>query len=273
MIEISIGINIFEENKRQSLCIESLLRLKNKFKNIKLYNIQQLKARNYTHPEFITIYDEGRSAKKINKSCTTNMPIVKDFFNALARTSSDYFIFLNSDIILTSKILSELEQYDSISLSRLAINDIDSIYDTNISHSHFQIAGFDVWGVNTKWWQKNKIYFPDYIYAISAWDVDYSSRMMALGNSKLDIDFPPGCFHIIHEEKSHNNTPERDYNIDLFFNKNKPLCDAWHKFLFSVLEKRKPLCPNFTKSSPGEDQLMHSIFKDENLYTACISGE
>lgn len=272
MKSIAIGINIFSEYKRQQLCIDSLKRLQNKYNNVKLYNIQLAGSYNIDiYPEFETIYNTGRLAANTIPGCNMQMPMVRDFFDALAETNNDYFIFLNSDIILTSKIIKYLNDndVDSVSMSRLAINDIDSIDDTNITHSHFQIAGFDVWAVKTSWWLENRQYFPDYIYAISAWDVDYSARMMVLGNSKFDIEFPPGCYHIIHPEKSHDDTPERKHNIDLFFQKNKPLCDAWHKYLHTMIDRRGKLCPNYTKTSENENELIQTIFKDESLYTFC----
>lgn len=272
MKSIAIGINIFGDFKRQQLCIDSLLRLKKKHDNVTLYNIQQAHSTNIDiHPEFETIYDTGRVAANSIKECTMQMPMVKDFFDALCETQKDYFIFLNSDIILTSKIINFLNtnDIDTVSMSRLAINEIDSLDDNNIEHSHFQIAGFDVWAIKTSWWLENRMHFPDYIYAISAWDVDYGARMMVLGNSKFDIDFPPGCYHIIHPEKSHDDTPERRHNIKLFFEDNKPLCDAWHKYLYTMIERRGRLCPNYTKPSEGEQELIQTIFKNENLHTSC----
>lgn len=272
MKSIAIGINIFKDFKRQQLCIDSLLRIKNKHKNVKLYNIQQAHTKYVDiHPNFETIYDKGRVAANTVSGCNMQMPMVRDFFDALADTGNDYFIFLNSDIILTSKIVKFINNndVDSVSMSRLAINEIDSIDSTNIQHSHFQIAGFDVWAIRTSWWKENRQHFPDYIYAISAWDVDYGARLMVLGNSKFDIDFPAGCYHIIHPEKSHDDTPERKHNVNLFFEVNKPLCDAWHKYLFTILERRQKRCTNYTFTTDGEEQLIHSIFKDENLHTTC----
>jgi hypothetical protein len=272
MKNIAIGINIFGNTKRHQLCIDSLVRLKNKHENVNLYNIQQQSQRNVEiHPLFETIYDNGRTAVNSVEGCSMRMPMVKDFFDALAETNNEYFIFLNSDIILTSKIVKFINanDVDTVSMSRLAIKDIDSLDDANIEHSHFQIAGFDVWAVKTSWWLENRMYFPDYIYAISAWDVDYGARMMVLGNSKFDIDFPPGCYHIIHPEKSHDNTPERAYNMKLFFQDNKLLCDAWHEYLYSMIDRRGKKCSNYTLTTDGEDTLIKTIFKDENLYTFC----
>jgi len=276
MKSIAIGINIFGDSKRQQLCIDSLLRLRDKHKNIKLYNIQQAQIKNIDiHSSFETIYDSGRVAANQIEGCTMQMPMVRDFFDILSETQCDYFVFLNSDIILTSKIIKFINQnnVDTVSMSRLAIKDIDSIDDTNIEHSHFQIAGFDVWAVKTSWWRENRDSFPDYIYAISAWDVDYSARMMVLGDSKFDIDFPPGCYHIIHPEKSHDDTPERAYNIKLFFEDNKPLCDAWHKYLYEMIERRGKRCPNFTHTTDGEDELIKTTFKNENLHTRCCKRD
>lgn len=272
MKSIALGINIFGNFKRQDLCIDSLKRIKEKNENVTLYNIQQAGQKSpIIHPDFETIYDKGRTAANTVGGCTMQMPMVRDFFDALALTGKDWFIFLNSDIILSRKVIRLINEteYDSISVARLAINEIDSIEDQNITHSHFQIAGFDVWAIKTSWWEENRHLFPDYIYAISAWDVDYSSRLMVLGHSKFDTEFPPGCYHIIHKEKAHDDTPERHHNNTLFWEVNKNLCDAWHKYLFEVLERRKKLCPNYTKVSDGELELIRETFKNEDLHTFC----
>lgn len=271
MKSIAIGINVFGNFKRQDLCIESLYRIRDRHPNVKLYNIQQYGLPETQQPYFETIYDRGRTAANTVPGGTQSLPMVRDFFTALAGVGCDYFIFLNSDIILTPKIVKLIEDFDfdSIAMSRLAINEIDSLDEKDITHSHFQIAGFDVWAVKTSWWNANSQHFPDYVYAVSAWDVDYGARMMVLGNCRFDTEFPPGCYHIIHEEKSHDDTPERRHNVDLFFVKNKILCDVWHNYLFSVIRKRQLLCPNYTKVAEGESSIIHANFKNESIFAEC----
>jgi hypothetical protein len=198
--------------------------------------------------------------------------MVRDFFDALAEQGKDYFVFLNSDIILTKKIIKliSFNTYTGIAGSRLAIENIDSLNMSNIVHSHFQIAGFDVFAINTEWWKQNRYLFPDYIYAVSAWDVDYASRLAVLGlSSHLDIDMPAPCYHIMHEEKSHNDTPERAHNMKLFFEDSKPLCDAWHGFLFKILGMRTPLDNNYTVSANGERAIIKQYFLNETIHTFC----
>jgi hypothetical protein len=269
---ISVGINIFGEFPRQDLCIASLKRLASKHSNVKLYDVQQNVGKEFIiYPDFEPVYDQGRYAGNTIPESNTKMPMIRDFFDALAETDCDYFVFLNSDIVITSKIVRLIQEndYDSISVSRLAINEIESIETTDIEHSHFQVAGFDVWAVKKSWWLENRDKFPDYIYATSAWDVDYSSRMMVLGNSYFDNQWPPGCYHVIHEEKSHNESPDHTHNVKLFWGDGKILCDAWHGYFYEMINERKKLCPNYTKTGPNEDEMIKKYFKNETVYTFC----
>ena len=150
MKNIAIGINIFGNYHRQDLCVDSLIRLQDKHPNVKLFNIQQPTGSPIDHELFETLYDNGRTAAKTVENGTMNMPMVRDFFDVLSEVDEcEYFIFLNSDVILTSKIIKLIDEgdWDSICMSRLTIKDIESIDDEDISHEHYQIAGFDVWAV------------------------------------------------------------------------------------------------------------------------------
>lgn len=274
--KIGIGINIFGKFHRQDLCIESLRRIKSILPDVvELYNIQQLGQPITEHPDFITIYDKGRTAANTIPDGTSNLPMVRDMFDALAEQGHKHFMFLNSDIILTERAIDSFLRHGYVAwcCSRLAIENIESLSDTNITHSHLQIAGFDAYAITSKWWLENKHDFPDYVYAISAWDVDYASRLAVLlqGNCRFLNSTPAPCYHIMHEEKSHNDTPERAHNMNLFFNINKPLCDAWHKFLFKILELRTPLNSNYTTAHQAESGVKAAILHDPDLYTQCFN--
>lgn len=241
-MKISIGINIFKENSRQDLCIESLLKCKNIFKNsISLFNLKE-EGSDFNNNGFTDLLSikKARLACNYIPKCTQPLPIVRDFFDSLSKTECDYFIFLNSDIIIHPRFIRFVlnQDYDSICGSRLAIKQPKTIYDT-VEHSHYQVAGFDVFCVNKEWWLKNRNSFPEYIYAISAWDVDYGARMMNMSNCYFYNKHPYDIFHCIHDEKSHNNTPEREYNMNLFNNLNKDISSKWNTYLHNVLLKRE----------------------------------
>ena len=271
---IAIGINIFGSFHRQDLCIASLERIKKcMLTSVELYNIQQLGLPETIHPSFTTIYDKGRTASNTVPGSTNNLPMVRDMFDALADLNKDYFIFLNSDIILTTQLIKTVlydNFYDALSGSRLAIEHIDTLDTSNITHSHFQIAGFDVFLIRTDWWKKNRHLFPDYVYAVSAWDVDYACRLNVLTPcSRFENEMPATCYHIMHEEKSHNDTPERRHNMKIFFEDSKPLCDAWHSYLYKVLALRTPLNCNYTEAALGERSLEREHFNNEHIYSFC----
>ena len=235
-MNISIGINIFKDYRRQDFCIEVLNKLAIKYNNISLYNITFEDEKNYTLG-FDHLPLLKRKAKDIIKNSQSEKPIAKDFFDALATTNCDYFLFLNSDILLTEKIIKLLqkEEYETYSFSRADCYKIDSL--DKIIPYRIEIAGFDAWAINKNWWLNNRNFFEDYIYAEHLWDVAfaiemYNKSISFLGNKDIYI-----C-HEKHDLKWNEFSPEAIHNSDLW-NKT-PYHKNWQEFIFSYLVKRLP---------------------------------
>ena len=106
-MKIAIGINIFGYYTRQDQCIEVLNRLVAKHSNVSLYNITFENEKNYTLG-FNHLPVLKRKAKDIIKGSNSDKPIAKDFFDALSTVDCDYFLFLNSDILLTDRLLKSV---------------------------------------------------------------------------------------------------------------------------------------------------------------------
>jgi hypothetical protein len=243
-MKISIGLNIFKKSHRQDLCIDSLLKLKNKFKGIELYNYQFEDGTDFNeHPELKTIKIlKQKSGILVPNSRNPNLPIVNEFFDNLSQTDCDYFIFTNNDIIISDRYIKLLEtKHDCYPASRLAIYDIPSIDTPITKYSHYQVAGFDTYAVKKEWWIKNKELFPQYILGMPTWDVHFATIMMLKGKSLLCNKMPPSIFHIIHDSNwmESQEIPERKYNEELFFKKHEKHAYIWNRYLFSVLLKRQ----------------------------------
>lgn len=257
-MNISIGINIFKDYKRQDFCIEVLNKLVTRYNNISLYNITFEDEKNYTLG-FNHLPLLKRKAKDIINNSISEKPIAKDFFDALATTNCDYFLFLNSDILLTEKIIKFLlkGKYETYSFSRADCYKIDSL--DNILPYRIEIAGFDAWAVNKTWWLNNRNHFENYIYAEHLWDVAFAIEMYNRSNSFLGNKEIYIC-HEKHELKWNEFSPEAVHNSNLW--SNTPYHKNWHKFIYSYLVKRLP-CGQFLYPLPDE-------LEQEKIYLKCL---
>jgi len=248
-MKISIGINIFNSYKRQDQCIYVLNKIKNKHPNIELYNITFKHEKN-NEKNFIHLPLLERNASDILKNSISKKPISKDFFDILSKTDCDYFIFLNSDILLTEKLLKKItNEYETYCFSRtdaLSTKDLSNIVPWKI-----EIAGFDAWAVKKEWWCKNSYLFNDYIYAENLWDVSFSLTMF--NNSKSIL-----CnkeHYLLHEKHELNwklDSIEAEYNKNLW--EKTKFHKEWYNFIYKNLIKRKP-----------EGQFFEPLYNEEEL--------
>ena len=109
-MKIALGTNIFGNFHRQDMCMESLKRLKEEFPDIiDLYNIQ---SPNNTQEVdgFKTITPLITTSKDIIPNCIKTKPMMKEMFGGLADLEGyDYFIFTNSDIILSNRFIKLIQ--------------------------------------------------------------------------------------------------------------------------------------------------------------------
>ena len=235
-MKIAIGINIFGYYKRQDQCIDVLNRLASKYPEISLYNITFEDEKNYTLG-FNHLPVLKRKAKNIIKGSISEKPIAKDFFDALSTVDCDYFVFLNSDILLTEKIIKLIikGEYETYAFSRHDCYKIESL--NKIIPYRIEIAGFDTWVVKKTWWLENSQYFQDYIYSEHLWDVAFALEMcnkstFFMGNKDVYI-----C-HEKHEQKWNETSPEAIHNSELW--ESTLYHKKWHQFIYSYLVKRLP---------------------------------
>tara|TARA_R110000824_G_scaffold8429_13_gene38266 strand:+ start:8616 stop:9407 length:792 start_codon:yes stop_codon:yes gene_type:complete len=262
-MKIALGINIFGSFHRQDMCIESLKRLKKEFPDIiDLYNIQPL-SDIQKEPEFKTLPALIRTAKDLVPDGTQDKPLIKDMFGVLSELEDyDYFIFTNSDIILSNrfiKLIQDNPKKDSFCGARLAIQDIKNLDETP-ELVQYQVAGFDTFAVKSEWWYRKENKFPDYVYAEPCWDVHYATLCKKHGKSMFVNKWPAALFHINHEIAWSDMTPERKYNEEVYFKTHKNDCNMWHSFLFNVLLKRTPDKGYYNPFS-NEEEIEDTIFR------------
>jgi hypothetical protein len=238
-IKIALGVNLFGRSVRTDLCIESLLAVKKKYPNVvDLYNLQfEDKSKiGREHSDFKTLHVLKTSNQTFVPSSTRTIPIMQELFDVLANLNYDYFVFTNDDIIVSDRFIESMLQtdYDCYPASRLAIEPITSLTQT-ISGDHYQVAGFDTFGIRTSWWKKHREEFPAYILGHPCWDVHYATLCMKLSDSTLCNKWPPPTFHIKHGEGSQYSNDDVDYNNSLYWKPHVFDMDMWHHYLFNVL--------------------------------------
>jgi hypothetical protein len=257
-MKISIGINGYKNyndlEKREKFCIDSLLKIKNE--NITLYNIcfenENISYKNFTTLNKLTkksnelIHDyfqhegltnEYNLRKQEIDNNTKVLPSVKEIFDVLASTDCDYFLFLNNDIILSNRILKEIEEgIDCYPISRMHIFDIDSLSDIPKLES-YSVHGFDAFLVKKQIWLEIRNNFEDLILGRFYWDTYFATMFNLLCKCKNINKLPPSCFHIEHNSKSSENTIENYYNEDVF-KRNLIIGHLWFNYVQNVLLKR-----------------------------------
>jgi len=236
-MKIALGINIFKSYPRQNRCIEVLKKIKSKYSYIDLYNITFEDEKNLDE-NFIHLPVLIRKSKDVIKNSISNKPIAKDFFNTLANQNCDYFLFLNSDILLSEKLIKRISDadFETMVFSRHDIYPLDNL-NSKIIPFRIEIAGFDCWCVKKDWWIKNSEKFEDYVYAEHLWDVDFTLKMYNFSKCILQNK----DFFIAHEKHDLNwneTSVEAKHNSSLW--EKTPYHKNWHEFIFSNLIKRKP---------------------------------
>jgi hypothetical protein len=255
-MKLAIGINIFGSYKRQDQCIQVLKKLKLKYPVIDLYNIT-FKEEINSESSFIHLPLLEKKARNIIQESKSNKPIAKDFFDILSKQECDYFIFLNSDVLLTEKAIKFIlkAEYETYVFSRADCYPIDS-FDKIVPY-RIEIAGFDAWVCKKDWWVKNNDLFENYIYAEHLWDVSFALTMFDNSNSIIcnkDIML----LHEKHELNWNETSLEALHNSNLW-NKTK-YAEKWKIFIYENLIKRKPY-GQFLKPLYNEEELEKQFLK------------
>jgi len=249
-MKLAIGINIFGCYKRQDHCIEVLNKLVSKYTNdIELYNITFENEKNYLLG-FKHLPLLKRTAKDVALYSISNKPIAKDFFDILSEQDCDYFLFVNSDIMVTEKLIKLIlkGEYETYCVSRHDVYEINDLSVDKIMPFRIEIAGFDAWAVKKDWWIKNRDLFDDYIYAEALWDVFFSVQMYNNSNCIL-CNKDVYLAHEKHELKWNEFSAEHTHNEKLW--KSTPYHERWHKFIYDYLTQR-PTWGHFLYPLPDE---------------------
>jgi len=264
-MKVLIGTNTYKKYKRQDIAIDSFIHLSDKY-DCDIIDVQ-FADEDSSNYEIRTENILERSSLDVT-SGDKKLPFVNDILNFLSVQDCDYFIYVNSDVILTNTIIKKIinEQPECFACSRVDIEEVDSydcVSERNITPVRYEIAGFDAFVFKTKWFQDNSNLFQDYLVGQPCWDQVYATLMRIFGDSLFANNFPPCCFHIQHSPtwQINREAPERIYNhkgaeeryLDrLAFN-------IFDNYLKTHLVRRTPP-GKFMNILPGEQEIEATFF-------------
>jgi hypothetical protein len=202
MKKISFYTNVYTKYKRQDLAIEKLSQLVDSNPNITASLIQfedETIEYNYSN---INILNVLKRSSKNTIGGSKSMPYIKDLFDEASKDTEEVFVFFNSDIILTQKLINHIQNnpVEAYGISRSEILEIENLSDP----AHLvrtEPAGFDCWVVSKSWWEKHREKFPDMILGRPFFDVIYTILMLLNSNNHY-ISNKHLIYHILHGKES-----------------------------------------------------------------------
>lgn len=267
-MKIAIGTNLFGQYHRQDLSKASLMRLKNKYSEIQLFDIQ-FKDEESTYIKsdgFNTLFTLGRSSKDVVPGTQKKMPFVNDIMCSISEQDSDYMVFLNSDILISDRLIKRILQDDLTAMpcSRMDIQDIKSIEEP-IQAYRWEIGGFDVFVFKTEWFRKYKHLFEDFLMGRPWFDHHYAGLMKIFGNNDIiGNKNPPMCLHIFHGWAGCVPGAENDYNAKIFNNsKYTKFRYVWDDYFAQFLKLQRQPQFYFLNEAPNEAQVEKEWFDRE----------
>lgn len=230
MNSLCLGVNIFE-SPQWSKCKDGLLNYKNR---IGLYCLQHSddKIDNYGLNRVNCIKTR---AKDFIPGSNSLKPVIYEMFDALANTGHDYFVFTNSDIIISEEAIDWMlnqSRFDSACFSR-----VDLEPENRRNFSDCPPYGFDLFYIKSSWWKRNRIDFLNLpnTYAEPCWDLAYATNLHILSFCYFHNKIPL-IYHIPHHGRWSINTIEGSFSQNIF---NKTiLINLWNDYFANNVLRR-----------------------------------
>lgn len=230
-MKIVLGTNIFGNNPRQEKALEVAVKLQQKYpEQINLVNFQLIEGKQELRSGFQVQYLDSYF---INNN-GNKLPYISEIFDKLSENSCDYFVYFNSDILLSEKLIKLIlkGEYNSYCICRTNIT-------TNYTPVMMNVVGFDVFAISADAWRQMPFHFSDYIIGKPEWDVHLATILKMympkcyFGNKEML------AYHVEHEGWYGSASDDAtSHNQDLFKLRHKPLSERWFKYVHAVLLKR-----------------------------------
>ena len=239
-MKITIGTNYFNTNDRQTRAQECLRELKRRHSEISLYDVQFMDDFSGLIDDFKTLPVLTRSSRDVTDG-KKKLPFVNDIFNVLSETDADYFVFTNSDILITEPLITKIlsEQIKATPCNRLDIYPLKSLTSEIIPY-RWEIGGFDTFVFNNNWYKANKHHFEDFLMGSVWFDHHYAGIMKKLTNDPLQNTFPPSILHEMHNKNWSFDDVESKFNAKQYENsKYKHLSKVWDDYFAQYLKNSR----------------------------------
>jgi hypothetical protein len=253
---ILIGTNTYNKYERQDLCIDGFRRLKDTCSNVDICLVQE-PADNVYYQDIHIIRDLKRNSSGFLKT-NKKLPFVNDIFDVLANHSKEYFIFCNSDIILSQQLINYINynEIEAFGISRIEIPPIKSLVES-FSPIRMEPAGFDCWVVSKKWWLDKRHLFKDYLLGRPFFDVHYTILML-LNSINRYVSNQRLIYHIMHKSPAFVEDDCYIFNKEQtfkFYSENEKI---WGECCNNTFLKRQDI-GRFLMFNPDEDNIIDNI--------------
>lgn len=243
-MKIALGTNLFGNYQRQELAKESYRRLASKYPNVHIYDIQfKDEIDTYEISEgFITSFKLNRSSRDVIPGHEKKLPFVNDIFQVLADTDHDYFVFSNSDVMLSNRIIDFILEKEPTAFpgSRLDVRPIKNI-DEPMIPVRWEIGGFDIFAMKTDWYRQHYWLFEDFLLGCCWWDHHFAGLLKIFGNNDPIANKNPAFgLHVHHGWGSGVENPGNKFNADNFNNsKFNQFRHVWDDYFAQILKVRR----------------------------------
>lgn len=249
MTSIVIGTSTHGDCSRQDVAIDSLHHLSEIFQCVEVVDLQLQGEPSQQHYDISSLTCMFRHSGMTVDNSNKKLPYVNDAINVLSTFDCDYFIYVNSDVIVNSNLIRYIVNHDpgSFACSRLDIeepvNGFSDVLNKNIKPIRYEIAGFDVFVFKKSWFVDHSEMFQDYLVGQPHWDQVYATIIKIFGgNVPFGNNYPPFCFHI-----KHGMTWQKTMSPERMFNQTcskRPLdqlaMQIFNDYLNTILTNRQP---------------------------------
>ena len=244
MFEIAVCTTLHGSNESQTLCLNNLDFLKTLYPNI-VPILLQFKEDTVSCPDSIEVRRVlERSSKDLFTDNKQKLPFVNDLFNASYEVGTEYFLYINSDILVSKKLIDHLLETrpEATAYSRMDTRIPD--FSANIRNGfpmqvlRIEPAGFDGFFFDSAWFSKEKHRFHDMFLGRPAFDNCYGV-VMAIHSKNIWNNRDEYLYHPTHPNVSYVEDEMYRFNYEKANGAYKSYMDFWREMEDFTYRKRK----------------------------------
>jgi|SRR5579871_1713084 len=192
--------------RRQANCAASLVALR----GATPLNVQWRRDP-YDYPGMATLATLERDSLAITGPGEPRRPLAPEVFDALAAAAADrgcrYFLFVNSDIIVTQAAVDAIER---LGKQTYAISRMDVDGQTG-REAGVLTSGIDAFALDVEWWRAERRRFRPYIVGSWFYDCVFAAIMMTFADGAL-LNRAGEIRHELHRHQPDDASPSAAYN-------------------------------------------------------------